>query len=271
MPSSQRRHLRLSLTRPLPPWRRHGWVASAGVPPERGLAGNPPPPATALLRASSQEEEAVAPGLTPALVRRCHPFPKPDAPPPPVCAPHTPPPPPAQCLVEKGGYVYLDVRPTLELDAVGKFRGCVNIPIMDARWVWDAEQGKKVVEKEDNLEFIAQVGPPPPRGVGPPPGGPRWGTGGGSGTAGGGVFEWGAAEPEGPGRRKEEAEQAERAQVQVIHSHTGHAPAAGERQTKARSQRKSLPPHVSHLLPWTTRVPTAGVPPARGGGGPPAR
>lgn len=53
--------------------------------------------------------------------------------------------------------MYLDVRPTLELDAVGKFRGCVNIPIMDARWVWDAAQGKKVVQKEDNLEFIAQV------------------------------------------------------------------------------------------------------------------
>jgi hypothetical protein len=73
--------------------------------------------------------------------------------------------------------VYLDVRPTLELDAVGKFRGCVNIPIMDARWVWDAEQGKKVVEKEDNLEFIAQVGPPPPWLEAPPPLAPLWSTG----------------------------------------------------------------------------------------------
>ena len=26
---------------------------------------------------------------------------------------------PVQCLIEKGGYTYLDVRPTLELDEVG--------------------------------------------------------------------------------------------------------------------------------------------------------
>ena len=65
--------------------------------------------------------------------------------------------PPPQCLIERGDYTYLDVRPALELDAVGKFKGCVNIPVVNATWKWDAEQGKKVAEKEDNLDFIAQV------------------------------------------------------------------------------------------------------------------
>lgn len=63
----------------------------------------------------------------------------------------------ARCLIERGDYTYLDVRPALELDAVGKFKGCVNIPVVNATWKWDAEQGKKVAEKEDNLDFIAQI------------------------------------------------------------------------------------------------------------------
>ena len=49
------------------------------------------------------------------------------------------------------------MRPTLELEEVGKVKGSVNIPIKLATRRWDAEQGKKVVQKEDNPDFVAQV------------------------------------------------------------------------------------------------------------------
>lgn len=110
--------------------------------------------------------------------------------------------PPRQCLIEKGGYKYLDVRPTLELDAVrgaqwpllpphavhavvpsapprmqphprssdtrsapppallvqaGKFKGCVNVPIVNASWKYNAAEKKKEVVKEDNMDFVAMV------------------------------------------------------------------------------------------------------------------
>ncbi|KAI3428514.1 hypothetical protein D9Q98_007337 [Chlorella vulgaris] len=63
----------------------------------------------------------------------------------------------ARCLIEKAGYVYLDVRPELERDAVGKAKGSINIPICNAKWVWNAEEGKKKMQKEDNELFIQQV------------------------------------------------------------------------------------------------------------------
>ena len=62
-----------------------------------------------------------------------------------------------QALISNLGYVYLDVRPSLELEEVGQVRGCVNIPIMHARRVWNSQEGKKALQKEDNLEFVQQV------------------------------------------------------------------------------------------------------------------
>lgn len=63
----------------------------------------------------------------------------------------------ARILFTEGGYKYLDVRPDIELDAVGKVKGSINVPIINARWKFDPEQNKKVVEKEDNDKFIEQV------------------------------------------------------------------------------------------------------------------
>lgn len=62
-------------------------------------------------------------------------------------------------LFTEGGYIYLDVRPELELDAVGKVKGCMNVPFINAKWKYDPEQNKKVVVKEDpNPEaFIAAI------------------------------------------------------------------------------------------------------------------
>ena len=62
-----------------------------------------------------------------------------------------------QALVSSLGYTYLDVRPALELEEAGKVRDCVNIPIVNATRKWDAKEQKKVVRKEDNPNFIAQV------------------------------------------------------------------------------------------------------------------
>ena len=49
------------------------------------------------------------------------------------------------------------MRPSLELEEVGKVKGCVNIPIMHAKRKYSSEQQKKVLEKEDNPDFVAQV------------------------------------------------------------------------------------------------------------------
>ena len=49
------------------------------------------------------------------------------------------------------------MRPDLELDAVGKVKGSVNVPIVNAKWRYDPEARKKVMDKEDNPNFIAQV------------------------------------------------------------------------------------------------------------------
>ena len=43
--------------------------------------------------------------------------------------------------------MYLDVRPPLELDEVGRVRGSVNIPIMYSQRKWSPEEQKKVVKK----------------------------------------------------------------------------------------------------------------------------
>jgi hypothetical protein len=64
---------------------------------------------------------------------------------------------PLQCLYSNGGYTYLDVRSSLEVDEVGKVKDSVNIPWVICTRVWDAQEQKKVIKKEDNTEFIAQV------------------------------------------------------------------------------------------------------------------
>lgn len=65
----------------------------------------------------------------------------------------------ARILFTEGGYKYLDVRPELELDATGKVKGCINVPIVNARWKYDPEQNKKVVIKDEGLnpDFINQI------------------------------------------------------------------------------------------------------------------
>lgn len=53
------------------------------------------------------------------------------------------------------GYTYLDVRPALELEEVGKVRGCVNIPIVNSKKMF--KDGKKVIQKADNPDFIKMI------------------------------------------------------------------------------------------------------------------
>lgn len=55
------------------------------------------------------------------------------------------------------GYVWLDVRSELERDEVGKVKGSVNVPFVNLSRVYDASQGKKVVKKTPNPNFLAQV------------------------------------------------------------------------------------------------------------------
>lgn len=63
----------------------------------------------------------------------------------------------AQCLYSNGGYTYLDVRSALEVEEVGKVKDSVNIPFVICTRVWDPQEQKKVVKKENNNDFIAQV------------------------------------------------------------------------------------------------------------------
>lgn len=63
----------------------------------------------------------------------------------------------ARILFTEGGYTYLDVRPEIELDATGKVKGSINVPLINAKWRYDPEQKKKVVDKEDNAQFVAMV------------------------------------------------------------------------------------------------------------------
>ena len=49
-----------------------------------------------------------------------------------------------QALYEKGGYAYLDVRPKVEYEDVGRVAGSVNIPVMNGQKKWSSEKKKKV-------------------------------------------------------------------------------------------------------------------------------
>mmetsp|Transcript_38072 Transcript_38072/g.84795 ORF Transcript_38072/g.84795 Transcript_38072/m.84795 type:complete len:235 (+) Transcript_38072:61-765(+) len=63
----------------------------------------------------------------------------------------------ARCLFSALGYAYLDVRPALEYEEAGKVVGSVNIPFMNSKRVWNAKEGKKVIEKAANPDFIKTV------------------------------------------------------------------------------------------------------------------
>lgn len=63
----------------------------------------------------------------------------------------------ARTLFSDGGYTYLDVRPKVECEDLGKVRGCVNIPIVNSVRKYNAEQGKKVSTTSTNDNFIADV------------------------------------------------------------------------------------------------------------------
>lgn len=63
----------------------------------------------------------------------------------------------AQVLFSDGGYTYLDVRSPLELEEIGKVKGCVNVPMTLTKKVYDPKVNKKVVQREDNPDWLAQV------------------------------------------------------------------------------------------------------------------
>ncbi len=69
--------------------------------------------------------------------------------------------PATQVLYSSEGYTYLDVRPKLENEEVGRVRNSVNIPMVNLKRVWDPEQKKKILQKEDNEHFIDQASPTP--------------------------------------------------------------------------------------------------------------
>lgn len=60
----------------------------------------------------------------------------------------------ARVLYSEAGYKYLDVRPELECDEAGKFKGAVNVPLVNAIRKYNAETQKKEYIKEDNPDFI---------------------------------------------------------------------------------------------------------------------
>lgn len=63
----------------------------------------------------------------------------------------------AQALVSSLGWTYLDVRSKLETEDVGKVRIAVNIPCVNCTKKWSSEQGKKVIQKEENEAFLDMV------------------------------------------------------------------------------------------------------------------
>lgn len=62
----------------------------------------------------------------------------------------------ARVLYETG-YTYLDVRPALELEEAGKVRESVNVPFMNAKWKYNAEERKKEMVRTPNDKFLEQM------------------------------------------------------------------------------------------------------------------
>lgn len=62
-----------------------------------------------------------------------------------------------QALVSSLGWTYLDVRSALENEEVGRVRMSVNVPFVNCTKKYDSKQGKKVVQKQDNPDFVKMV------------------------------------------------------------------------------------------------------------------
>lgn len=63
----------------------------------------------------------------------------------------------ARALYSNFGYTYVDVRPALEVDEVGKFKGAVHVPFMNSKKVYNAETRQKDIIKSPNAEFISMI------------------------------------------------------------------------------------------------------------------
>lgn len=63
----------------------------------------------------------------------------------------------ARALVSNGGYRYLDVRPKIEYDDVGKVIGSLNIPVKNGTKRWSSEKQRKVFKRTENPDFVATV------------------------------------------------------------------------------------------------------------------
>lgn len=63
----------------------------------------------------------------------------------------------ARALYSDLGYTYLDVRPALEIEEVGKFKGAVNIPLKNMTKKYNTETRQKEYIKDDNRDFISTV------------------------------------------------------------------------------------------------------------------
>lgn len=59
-------------------------------------------------------------------------------------------------MLYESGYKYVDVRPALELQEVGKVVNSVNVPLYNSKRVYSKAENKKVVQKEENKDFLKQ-------------------------------------------------------------------------------------------------------------------
>lgn len=55
------------------------------------------------------------------------------------------------------GWAFLDVRPDLEVELVGKFKGAVNVGIMHMTKKYNHEKNEKEYPKSENPKFVEQV------------------------------------------------------------------------------------------------------------------
>lgn len=62
-----------------------------------------------------------------------------------------------QALISSLGWTYLDVRSALESQEVGRVKVSVNVPFVNCTKKWDSKQGKKVVQKQENADFVKMV------------------------------------------------------------------------------------------------------------------
>eukprot|EP01023_Acetabularia_acetabulum_P041755 TRINITY_DN4089_c0_g1_i1.p2 TRINITY_DN4089_c0_g1~~TRINITY_DN4089_c0_g1_i1.p2 ORF type:complete len:223 (-),score=48.69 TRINITY_DN4089_c0_g1_i1:403-1071(-) len=61
----------------------------------------------------------------------------------------------ARALFSDGGYTFLDIRPTLEVDMIGKLRNSVTVPYKIAKKRFEA--GEMIITTKPNENFLAEV------------------------------------------------------------------------------------------------------------------